>query len=366
MGYAPFFPGMTQPPGFAPVQPMMPEAPQPTHQSAGPGPQYQPQPNPYDARINRMFEEALASGGQQRRGGGMLGALMAYASPGGARAAAMMQGNRDAEWNRRINMLNLMLKMREFNQPQIPNIQTYEAPGSEDKYGVYWDPNTGQFTVPQIAGAENLPVPQPKYDDVRQYVQRYEATPQYQKYVEALPIYQSMYETQGDDDRAADLNYVYGLAKIMDPTSVVREGEQWAVRDTASLPDWLTGEMARLNGGGALRPETRAKILKQAYSRLSGMQEAAKFTYDRYARQGERYGFPVEDIATQFPTLPKPVLPPNLPPKEELNVGSNKQEAGAAPSQSTIPTVKTPEEAAKLAPGTVFKDANGKLRQVPK
>ena len=38
----------------------------------------------------------------------------------------------------------------------------------------------------------------------------------------------------------------------MDPGSVVREGEQIMVMNTASLPDWLTGQIARVNGGSAL------------------------------------------------------------------------------------------------------------------
>ena len=177
-----------------------------------------------------------------------------------------------------------------------------------------------------------------------------------------------MVETQGDDDRASDLNFVFGFAKILDPESVVREGEQIAVRSAASLPEWLQGEIARLNGGAALRPETRASILRQARSRVGQYQKAAKSTYERYARQGERYGFPIEDLDTRFGELPLPNpklfdKPPQAAPTPDAP-GPFGQEATTAP-RSSIPTVKSSDEAAKLPSGTVFRDPSGKLRRVP-
>ena len=54
----------------------------------------------------------------------------------------------------------------------------------------------------------------------------------------------------------------------MDPGSVVREGEQIMVMNTASLPDWLTGQIARVNGGSALEGATRSNIMAEAQSRV--------------------------------------------------------------------------------------------------
>lgn len=87
-------------------------------------------------------------------------------------------------------------------------------------------------------------------------------------YQTVVPIYKSMVDAAKTNSRAADLNLVYGMAKIFDPTSVVREGEQVLVQNTAALPDQLIGMINRLNGGQALQPDTRAALLTQAKSRV--------------------------------------------------------------------------------------------------
>jgi hypothetical protein len=103
--------------------------------------------------------------------------------------------------------------------------------------------------------------------------------PSYKNIAQAAPIYKSMVETAGTNSKASDLNLVYGLGKIMDPNSVVREGEMVMVKNTASLPDWLVGAANSLNGGAALTPETRAAILKEAHNRITSY----KTMYDQDA-----------------------------------------------------------------------------------
>jgi hypothetical protein len=93
--------------------------------------------------------------------------------------------------------------------------------------------------------------------------------PSYKNISEAAPIYKTMLETAGRDSKASDLNLVYGLGKIFDPGSVVREGEMVMVKNTASLPDWLVGSINSLNGGARLQPETRKAILAEAHSRMN-------------------------------------------------------------------------------------------------
>ena len=118
----------------------------------------------------------------------------------------------------------------------------------------------------------------------------------YKNYYESLPIYQSMLSAAGTDDKAADLNLVYGLAKIFDPTSVVREGEQVLVRNAAGLPDQLVGWIDGLNGGGALEPSVRAAIMAQAYSRVTAYQNDLRGQLDFYGGVAQRNNIPTEDL----------------------------------------------------------------------
>ncbi|MEH2700616.1 hypothetical protein [Rhizobium johnstonii] len=106
----------------------------------------------------------------------------------------------------------------------------------------------------------------PKFDDISGMRKEIQQLPSYKNLAAAAPIYKAMAETAGRDSKASDLNLVYGLGKIMDPTSVVREGRNGHGQEHCVLcPDWLQGAIASLNGGAALTPETRQAIMTEAY-----------------------------------------------------------------------------------------------------
>jgi hypothetical protein len=142
---------------------------------------------------------------------------------------------------------------------------------------------------------------------------------QFNRYSEALPVYESMVETLGRDDKFSDLNLVYGLAKIMDPTSVVREGEQIMVQNSASLPQYLIGQINAVSGGAALRPDVRAKLMKEAESRVRAYHAAAGQEQSFYGDVADSYQIPREHV---LPRLQQPSAIPlpsggTLTPRED-------------------------------------------------
>lgn len=138
------------------------------------------------------------------------------------------------------------------------------------------------------------------FDDVSGVRKEIHQLPSYKNMAQALPIYRSMAETAGRNSKASDLNLVYGLGKIMDPTSVVREGEMVMVKNTSSLPDWLQGAIASLNGGAALTPETRQAIMTEAYGRVQGYDEAFKQDASMYTGIAERNRINLADVLPSF------------------------------------------------------------------
>ena len=145
----------------------------------------------------------------------------------------------------------------------------------------------------------------PDFEKASSLRKEYQATPQYKTYAEALPIFKSMVSTKDRNTRASDLNLVYGLAKIFDPNSVVREGEMVLVKDAGSLPEQLVGEINRLNGGAALQPETRSAILTEARSRMSSYQDQLRPLNERYSGIAQRYQIPASDFATDLTPFPE-------------------------------------------------------------
>jgi hypothetical protein len=74
--------------------------------------------------------------------------------------------------------------------------------------------------------------------------------------------------------RAADIDMVFAFAKMLDPSSVVREGEQLQLMRTGGVFDTVRGWVDGLNGGGRLEPGVRSAILAQANSRFSVFSDA--------------------------------------------------------------------------------------------
>ena len=100
--------------------------------------------------------------------------------------------------------------------------------------------------------------------------------PSYKSLVKALPSFKSMTKAIEHDDQAADLQLVYGLAKIMDPDSVVRESEGDTIRRTDGFFGQLQGMASGVKGGAKLTPEVRASLMREAQTRV----EAFKGLYD--------------------------------------------------------------------------------------
>lgn len=121
---------------------------------------------------------------------------------------------------------------------------------------------------------------------------------QVKDYREVVPIFQSMQDAATRNNRVADLNLVYGLAKIMDPTSVVREGEQIMVRNAQGLPDWVKGMISAANGGSQFPPEQRARILQEAESRVGAYKQQHDSIAQQFEERAQRYGLNPRDVLT--------------------------------------------------------------------
>ena len=112
--------------------------------------------------------------------------------------------------------------------------------------------------------------------------------PEVKRYKAAYPSYAAIESAAKTNNRQADINLIYGLAKLYDPDSVVREGEYNTIANSQAIPDWVKGAAQSLIGGGKLTDNTRQQILAQARGRISTFQaehDKARATYDQIARQ---------------------------------------------------------------------------------
>lgn len=79
------------------------------------------------------------------------------------------------------------------------------------------------------------------------------------------------------DNAAGDISLLFSFAKVLDPSSTVREGEFATLQNSGSLPDTVKNAAARLASGQRLTPEQRRAFVEQA-------QNVARSNYDTYQK----------------------------------------------------------------------------------
>ncbi|MGM4967437.1 hypothetical protein AB7714_28345 [Tardiphaga sp. 1201_B9_N1_1] len=129
-----------------------------------------------------------------------------------------------------------------------------------------YDPKLWREKHTERGIADALPADAKSETQLRQEVQ---GLPSYKNMSQAAPVYRSMVDAAGRDNRAADVNLIYGMAKIMDPGSVVRESEMTVAQAIGTLPQRVQAEVkSQIEKTGRLTPELRQDIMQEAHSRM--------------------------------------------------------------------------------------------------
>jgi hypothetical protein len=148
---------------------------------------------------------------------------------------------------------------------------------------------------------EAMPASDEKSSKLRAEV-RGQAT--YKRLAVAAPIYNSMLEAAAQNDRAADLNLIYGFASVMDPDSVVRGEEMTMVKAIATLPEQLKSAVtSQLEGAGQLSPEVREALMRQVHSRVKAYQGQFDQDVKQYRSIAQRGRMNEEDVIPSFGTF---------------------------------------------------------------
>lgn len=134
--------------------------------------------------------------------------------------------------------------------------------------------------------------------------------PEVKKYKNAIPAYQAVVKAAKTNNPQADINLIYGLAKLYDPDSVVREGEYATIANSQAIPEWLKGQAQRLVGGGRLTEATKKQIIDQATIRKDTFESEFNGAQESYAEIARRRNMNPENI---FPKVGEQVRSPAAP-----------------------------------------------------
>ena len=107
-------------------------------------------------------------------------------------------------------------------------------------------------------------------------------------YKAAIPAFKAVQDAATRLTPQSDINIIYGIAKLYDPTSVVREGEYATIANSQAIPERIKSLAQQIQGKGKLTPVTRAQVMVEARQRIGTLQgeyNGAKSTYEGIAKK---------------------------------------------------------------------------------
>jgi hypothetical protein len=182
------------------------------------------------------------------------------------------------------------------------------------------------------AGATSVSVGTGKAGEMETgYRKEFNSLPEVTRYKAAIPAYKAIESAVTRPGAQSEINLIYGLAKLYDPESVVREGEYATIANSQAIPEWIKGQAQRLAGGGRLTDATKQQILTEAQARIGTFQteyEGAKQTYEGIVG---RQGLDSRNIFTPVGSVTpaKAALKPTLTESEAAELKALRERFGA-------------------------------------
>lgn len=128
---------------------------------------------------------------------------------------------------------------------------------------------------------------------------------QYQSAQVATATLNSMSKSFRDRSAISDLDFIIGVAKILDPTSVVRTQEGEQVKATQAVPDYLAGRLNQiLRGQAELDDKTRTDLYRLAERRTAELQAQGEQQRAFYGNIATKNGYDPETYIPEMPVMP--------------------------------------------------------------
>jgi hypothetical protein len=197
-----------------------------------------------------------------------------FAAPGSAPAVAPIQGGpQDLKYIGDAEAARVAAAQSIQNRYEMQQIQAREA---------------AQAALQ--ARNNQLPAsPNQKFDNVSGLRKELEGQDAVKTYKNALPSYASA--LRSPDTPAGDQDLIYAFAKIMDPNSVVREGEAATASALGTMGEQMAGAVRKqLAAEGKLTPEIRAMMRNTLAGRVAAYDKAYNFERGRFRELSTKQG----------------------------------------------------------------------------
>ena len=119
-------------------------------------------------------------------------------------------------------------------------------------------------------------------------------------FIEFRDAYQTILASAEDPDGAGDLSLIIAYMKLLDPGSVVREGEFETVRQTGAISDRLWGLYLNVKDGDRLTPELRDQFLGRADKLFDRRLASQRDLEQSFTNLADVSDIPVEQVVIDF------------------------------------------------------------------
>jgi len=124
---------------------------------------------------------------------------------------------------------------------------------------------------------------------------------------EVTAAYKKVQSAAENPSAAADLSLIFNYMKLLDPGSVVREGEFATAQNAAGIPDRIRNQYNRVIEGTRLGPAQRQDFVTQAGNVYQAQLESLAPVQDFYRQIAKESGIPESAVMYRFtqPTAPR-------------------------------------------------------------
>lgn len=161
-----------------------------------------------------------------------------------------------------------------------------------------------------VTGVPGLTSPKAR-EDADNLRKEFNSLGQVKNYTDIAPIYNAA--AKAPDTPAGDFALIYGVGKILDPGSVVREGEMNMVMAAGSPAQRVMGYLNYLKGNGRLTPPQRAELTEMLHNAASERQTSYQQARGTFSNLATQRGYKPEDVFIGSPEVvarPAPAAPP--------------------------------------------------------
>lgn len=178
-------------------------------------------------------------------------------------------------------MFNRMLAQR--NQTTIPGTPGYRVPGEMELDAMRATASLKDKGMTTGPGGETV-----NFDDETKL--RNEFVTASKQFSDISQSYQRIQDSVTEPSAAGDLSLIYNYMKMLDPGSVVREGEFATAQNSAGVPERIRSQYNSVVNGERLSPNTRNDFFSRAGKLYKGQENLHKTREGEYTRIAKEYG----------------------------------------------------------------------------